>query len=221
MGVLHGQLSQNKRTLTFLQYCNASSGVLIATDVAARGLDIPTVDWIVQFDPPVDPREYIHRVGRTARAGKSGNALLFLLPEEVGFLSYLKHCKVPLNEYEFPTDKLNDQIQQQLEGLVEHNYYLRQSAKQAYRGYLLAYASHQLKNIFRVGELDQVAVAKSFGLPAPPACSLSLADLATRSRRRDGPKGPPGTHKKRPNQFDPFKSALRGDGGGDTQWSRM
>jgi ATP-dependent RNA helicase DDX18/HAS1 len=74
--------------------------------VAARGLDIPEVDWIIQFDPPDDPKEYIHRVGRTARAGKAGKALLFLLPEEVGFLKYLKHARVPLNEYDFPQSKI-------------------------------------------------------------------------------------------------------------------
>ena len=52
------------------------------------------MDWIVQYDPPDDPREYIHRVGRTARAGGRGHALLFLLPEELGFLKFLKHAKV-------------------------------------------------------------------------------------------------------------------------------
>jgi len=64
---IHGKQKQTKRTSTFFQFCNADSGILLCTDVAARGLDIPDVDWIVQFDPPDDPREYIHRVGRTAR----------------------------------------------------------------------------------------------------------------------------------------------------------
>jgi len=77
--------------------------------VAARGLDIPQVDWIVQYDPPDDPKEYIHRVGRTARgSGTSGHALLLMRPEELGFLRYLKAAKVPLNEFEFSWQKIAD-----------------------------------------------------------------------------------------------------------------
>ncbi|CAH1962718.1 unnamed protein product [Acanthoscelides obtectus] len=64
---IHGKQKQTKRTTTFFQFCNAETGILLCTDVAARGLDIPAVDWIVQYDPPDDPKEYIHRVGRTAR----------------------------------------------------------------------------------------------------------------------------------------------------------
>ena len=88
---IHGKQKQTKRTTTFFQFCNADTGTLLCTDVAARGLDIPDVDWIVQFDPPDDPKEYIHRVGRTARGqGGKGHALLILRPEELGFLRYLK-----------------------------------------------------------------------------------------------------------------------------------
>jgi len=85
---LHGRQKQQKRTNTFFEFCNAEKGILLCTDVAARGLDIPAVDWIIQFDPPDDPRDYIHRVGRTARAGGRGKSLLFLLPSELGFLRY-------------------------------------------------------------------------------------------------------------------------------------
>ena len=75
---------------------------MLCTDVAARGLDIPAVDWIVQFDPPLDIKEYIHRVGRTCRGFNStGKALLFLLQEEKGYLKHLVHAKVELNHYEF------------------------------------------------------------------------------------------------------------------------
>ncbi|XP_050665508.1 probable ATP-dependent RNA helicase pitchoune isoform X2 [Leptidea sinapis] len=106
---IHGKQQQSKRTTTFFQFCNAETGILLCTDVAARGLDIPAVDWIVQYDPPDDPKEYIHRVGRTARGlGTSGHALLFLRPEELGFLRYLKQSKVTLNEFEFSWNKVAD-----------------------------------------------------------------------------------------------------------------
>ena len=107
--ILHsqGKQKQTKRTQTFFEYCNKDSGILLCTDVAARGLDIPDVDWIVQFDPPDDPKEYIHRVGRTARGeGGVGHALLILRPEEAGFLRYLKQSNVPLNEFEFSWNKV-------------------------------------------------------------------------------------------------------------------
>ena len=121
---LHGKQKQQKRTNTFFEFCNAKHGTLICTDVAARGLDIPAVDWIVQFDPPDDPRDYIHRVGRTARgATGTGKSLMFLQPSEVGFLSHLKEARVPLVEFEIPPKKIVD-IQSQLEQLIGKNYYL-------------------------------------------------------------------------------------------------
>lgn len=121
---LHGKQKQQKRTNTFFEFCNAKQGTLICTDVAARGLDIPSVDWIVQFDPPDDPRDYIHRVGRTARgANAKGRSLMFLQPNEVGFLSYLKEAKVPIVEYDFPMKKIVN-VQSQLEKLIGQNYYL-------------------------------------------------------------------------------------------------
>jgi len=121
---LHGNLKQQKRTNTFFEFCNATHGTLVCTDVAARGLDIPSVDWIVQFDPPDDPRDYIHRVGRTARGSNGkGRSLMFLQPNEVGFLSHLKEARVPVVEFDFPAKKLVN-IQSQLEKLITQNYYL-------------------------------------------------------------------------------------------------
>jgi len=121
---LHGKQKQQKRTNTFFEFCNAEHGTLICTDVAARGLDIPAVDWILQVDPPDDPRDYIHRVGRTARgANGKGRSLIFLQPSEVGFLKHLKEARVPLVEFELPAKKILN-IQSQLEKLISSNYYL-------------------------------------------------------------------------------------------------
>ncbi|TVY13296.1 ATP-dependent RNA helicase HAS1 [Lachnellula arida] len=171
---LHGKQKQDKRSRTFFEFCNAKQGVLVCTDVAARGLDIPDVDWIVQFDPPDDPRDYIHRVGRTARgANGKGRSLMFLQPSEVGFLSYLKEAKVPIVEFDFPAKKIVN-VQSQLEKLISQNHYLNQSAKNGYKSYIQAYASHSLRTIFDVNKLDLVKLARSFGFSAPPRVDLVL-----------------------------------------------
>lgn len=181
---IHGKQKQQKRTSTFFDFCKAEKGILLCTDVAARGLDIPDVDWIVQYDPPDEPKEYIHRVGRTARGeGKKGNALLFLIPEELQFLRYLKAAKVPVKEYEYDVKKLAN-VQSHLEKLVSNNYYLNKSAKDAYRSYILAYNSHSMKDIFNVHRLDLQAVASSFCFSSPPKVNLSIDSSASKFRKK-------------------------------------
>ncbi|KAJ5190460.1 ATP-dependent RNA helicase has1 [Penicillium cinerascens] len=182
---LHGKQKQQKRTNTFFEFCNASQGTLICTDVAARGLDIPAVDWIIQFDPPDDPRDYIHRVGRTARGSNGkGRSLMFLQPSEVGFLKHLKEARVPVVEFEFPQSKIVN-VQSQLEKLVGQNYYLNKSAKDGYRSYLQAYASHSLRSVFDVHKLDLVKVAKGFGFSTPPRIDISLGASLGRDKKQE------------------------------------
>jgi ATP-dependent RNA helicase DDX18/HAS1 len=123
-------------------------------------------------------------VGRTARGtnGK-GRALLFLLPEEMPFLKYLKAAKVTLQEYEFPTKKVAN-IQSQLTMLIEKNFYLHKSAKDAYRSYLLSYASHGHKDIFNVHELDLAGVGAAFGFSVPPRVDLNFSPRGDRKMVR-------------------------------------
>lgn len=73
--------------------------VLLATDIAARGLDIPNVDVVIQFDPPSDPRTFSHRCGRTARAGRSGRAWVLLVGRETDYVDFLSIRKIPLKEH--------------------------------------------------------------------------------------------------------------------------
>lgn len=139
-----------------------------------------------------DPRDYIHRVGRTARAGKAGKSLMFLLESELGFLRYLKEARVPLNEFSFPADKIaNVQAQVrlstndghlilanlciQLEKLLQKNYYLHRSALDGYRSYLQSYASYSLKKIFDVNKLDLAKVGRAFGFAVPPRVNIAMA----------------------------------------------
>jgi ATP-dependent RNA helicase DDX18/HAS1 len=189
---IHGKQKQQKRTTTFFSFCKQEKGILLCTDVAARGLDIPAVDWIVQYDPPDDPREYIHRVGRTARGTNTqGRALLFLLPEELAFLKYLRAAKVSLQEFDFPASKIAN-IGGQMTMLIEKNYYLHKSAKDAYRSYLLAYASHGHKDIFNVHEIDLQGVGHAFGFIVPPRVDLNLSARGDKTEVR----------KKRRQNFD-------------------
>ena len=85
---LHGDIKQLQRKDTFKQFTESPKGILFTTDVAARGLDLPQVNWVVQYDPPNEIKDYVHRVGRTARLGAQGEAILFLLQSEVIFFLF-------------------------------------------------------------------------------------------------------------------------------------
>jgi hypothetical protein len=86
---LHGNMDHGHRVDTFRAFAAADSGLMIATDVASRGLDLPRVDLILQADAPTDTSDYVHRVGRTARRGELGSAILFLQPAEAAYAEIL------------------------------------------------------------------------------------------------------------------------------------
>jgi ATP-dependent RNA helicase DeaD len=81
-GAIHGDVAQNKRERVIKSFKDGSINVLVATDVAARGLDIDSVDYVINFDAPNDPDTYVHRIGRTGRAGMEGTAVSFFTAEE-------------------------------------------------------------------------------------------------------------------------------------------
>jgi ATP-dependent RNA helicase DeaD len=82
VGAIHGDVAQNKREKVMKGFKDGSTKILVATDVAARGLDIDAVDYVINYDAPMDPDTYIHRIGRTGRAGSEGTAVSFFMPEE-------------------------------------------------------------------------------------------------------------------------------------------
>uniref|UniRef100_F6R3L0 ATP-dependent RNA helicase n=1 Tax=Ornithorhynchus anatinus TaxID=9258 RepID=F6R3L0_ORNAN len=95
---LHGNMEQEERTAVFLEFSQSKTGVLLCTDVAARGLDLPQVTWIVQYNAPASPAEYIHRIGRTARIGCHGSSLLILAPSEAEYVNSLTSHKINVSE---------------------------------------------------------------------------------------------------------------------------
>lgn len=100
---LHGQMSQAKRLGSLNKFKAKSRSILIATDVASRGLDIPHVDIVINFDIPTHSKDYIHRVGRTARAGRSGKSITFVTQYDVELyqrIEQLINKKLPLYQTE-------------------------------------------------------------------------------------------------------------------------
>ncbi len=79
---MHGNLSQNQRERALARFESGKVPTLVATDVAARGLDIDDITHVINFDPPHGDEDYVHRVGRTGRAGRSGTGITFVLPEQ-------------------------------------------------------------------------------------------------------------------------------------------
>ena len=186
---ISGDYKQQKRSTTFIEFCSLEKGVLLCTDVAQRGLDIPDIDWVIQFDPPHDPEEYLHRVGRTARgANKIGKALLMILPNEIGFIRLLQLYKIKIEEFEFPENKLA-KIQEQYEKLVnKKDHYLLNLATEAYRAYLHAYNTNNDKDNFNIEKLDLIKLCKSFGLLSPPFVHLNIKFSTNSSRRKNNRK---------------------------------
>lgn len=85
---LHGKM-HSKRQKLFAEFSSCETGVLMCTDVMARGVDFPSVDWVIQFDPPSSAKSFVHRCGRTARMGQIGHALVMLLPSEMSYVEFM------------------------------------------------------------------------------------------------------------------------------------
>ena len=181
-----GEYKQQKRSTTFMEFCALDKGILLCTDVAQRGLDIPDVDWVIQYDPPHDPEEYLHRVGRTARgANKLGKALLMILPNEINFIRMLQLYKIKLDEFQFPEKKLA-KVQEQLEKLVnKKDKFLLNMATEAYRAYIHSYNAQTDKDSFDLEKLDLLKVCKSFGLISPPFVHLNIKPTTNSMKRKN------------------------------------
>ncbi|MDV8000572.1 DEAD/DEAH box helicase [Rhodococcus sp. IEGM 1408] len=107
---INGDIPQNLRERTIEALKDGRTDILVATDVAARGLDVPRISHVVNYDIPHDTESYVHRIGRTGRAGRSGQALLFVTPRERRMLSQIERAtRQPLTEIQLPSvDDVNE-----------------------------------------------------------------------------------------------------------------
>lgn len=107
---INGDMQQTQRERTIAQLKEGKIDILVATDVAARGLDVERISHVINYDVPSDPESYTHRIGRTGRAGRSGEAILFITPREQGLLKAIERAtRQPVSPLTLPTVKtIND-----------------------------------------------------------------------------------------------------------------
>ncbi|GIY51935.1 ATP-dependent RNA helicase DDX55 [Caerostris extrusa] len=159
---IHGQMKK-KRHKIFAEFKNYERGVLLCTDVMARGVDIPDVEWVIQFDPPSCTSSFVHRCGRTARIGKTGNALVMLLPNEETFVNFLEvNQKVKLENMEAPS-KVND-ITPKIKQLASKNREIYEKGLRAFVSFIRFYTKHECNLLFRVKDLDIGKLANGYAL---------------------------------------------------------
>ncbi|GAA5884694.1 hypothetical protein JCM6882_005355 [Rhodosporidiobolus microsporus] len=172
---LHGQQAPNRRSSTFSAFTSlppTTPGVLLCTDVAARGLDLPDVDVVVQVDPPVDPRVFGHRVGRTARAGRAGKAVVLLHKgREEGYVDFLNVRKIPLQQMYYKAQEEGSTLAKESEALLSEfrtailkDRDLHERSLKAFVSSIRSYTKHETSFIFRLQDLDLIGLAQSFGL---------------------------------------------------------
>ncbi|PGG95269.1 ATP-dependent rRNA helicase SPB4 [Polytolypa hystricis UAMH7299] len=175
---LHGKHPPQVRQKNFTRFTNSvTPSILLTTDVAARGLDIPLVDLVIQIDPPTDPKAFLHRCGRAGRAGRRGLSIIFLTPgREEDYISFLEVRKTPVSPYEPTTTTTTMSINpekveedatstiQTIRTLVLSDRALHDKAQRAFVSWVRSYTKHQASSIFRISDIDWEATGRAWGL---------------------------------------------------------
>jgi ATP-dependent RNA helicase DDX55/SPB4 len=186
---LHGKMNPNMRHRNFLKFSNCTTAaILLTTDLAARGLDIPEVDLVVQIDAPTDPKVFLHRCGRAGRAGRKGLAVLFLSSgREEGYIDFLDIRKTPVSPLALPEDlsaapSLEEvrQTVDRMRAIVLKDRALHEKGMKAFVSHVRAHSKHQTASIFRVVDLDWRDLAESFAL-------LKMPKMPELKKLRTGP----------------------------------
>jgi ATP-dependent RNA helicase DDX10/DBP4 len=173
---IHGRQKQGARLDTTAKFSAAKNSCLFATDVAARGLDFPAVDFVIQVDCPDDVDTYIHRVGRTARYNREGRGVLFLAPsEEEGMLKRFEAKKVPVEVINV-RQKKRQSIKDQLQNMCFQDPALKYLGQKAFMTYVKSIYLQKDKEVFQLKEYDLEAFAASLGLPGTPRIKFLKGD---------------------------------------------
>jgi ATP-dependent RNA helicase DDX55/SPB4 len=172
---LHGKYPAKARQKNYNQFVDClTPAVLLTTEVAARGLDIAAVDLIVQLDAPTDPKDFLHRCGRTGRAGRKGLAVIMLTPgREEDYIEFLRVRKTPVQRLTDPQISVSDKEAQgttnQIRELVLSDRAIHDLAQRAFPSWVKAYSKHQASSIFRVEDLQWDQLGHGWGLLKLPS----------------------------------------------------
>lgn len=181
---LHGKLDGKVREKNFTRFMNSiQPTVLLTTDVAARGLDFPQVDLVVQVDPPSDPKNFKHRAGRAGRAGRRGLSVVFLQPgREEDYVAFMEIRKTPIAALARPElrvvgDADAESATRRIRDAVRRDRALHDRGQRAFVSWVRSYSKHAAASIFSTRDLDWADLGRAWGL-------LRLPKMPeTRSRR--------------------------------------
>uniref|UniRef100_A0A8D0L8I7 ATP-dependent RNA helicase n=1 Tax=Sphenodon punctatus TaxID=8508 RepID=A0A8D0L8I7_SPHPU len=163
---IHGKM-KHKRNKIFTEFRKLPSGILVCTDVMARGIDIPEVNWVLQYDPPSSASAFVHRCGRTARIGHFGSALVFLLPMEESYVNFLAiNQKCPMQEMKLLKNVVD--VLPKVKALALADRAVYEKGMKAFVSFVQAYVKHECSLIFRLKDLDFASLARGFALLRMP-----------------------------------------------------
>jgi ATP-dependent RNA helicase DDX55/SPB4 len=171
---LHGKHPAKVREKNFNRFLTSvSPTILLTTDLAARGLDIPQVDLVVQVDAPSDPKVFIHRSGRAGRAGRKGLAVVMLHPgREEDYVRFLEIRKTPITPLARPeistTEEEAKEATEKIRQVVRKDRALYDKAQKGFVSWVRSYSAHQATSIFRVTDLDWTDLGNAWGLLRMP-----------------------------------------------------
>ena len=184
---LHSKIGQNKREKEYYNFKiedNHKLNILLTTDLSARGIDIPDVDIILQFDPPKNEDSYIHKAGRTARVGNTGVSIIFLSEEELSFVNYMKIKFIYIEEMPYPykneeknedeVDKLGEfSILKCIKDINISDKWIYDKAVNTFISFLRFYKENELKYIFDIRNFDIGNFANGFQLLKLPRLKIN------------------------------------------------
>lgn len=169
---LYGRHKQTSRLETTTKFSQAQFACLFATDIVARGLDFPAIDWVIQVDCPEDAATYVHRVGRCARFGRAGKSLLMLMPsEEEAMLKRLESNEIEVKNMNIKKNSKKT-IRPQLQSLCFKDPQMKNLGQRAFISYYRSIYVQKDKEVFNLESLPAEKYAESLGLPGAPKIKI-------------------------------------------------